>query len=70
LKKKLLDCLNKINDANTRHARVLNLHYQGFIVREICEKLKLTRNGVYILLSRSRTMLKNCLERGDVFRNE
>jgi len=70
LKKTLLDCLRKINDTNNRHARVLNLHFQGFIVREICEKLKLTRNGVYILLSRARTMLKNCLERGDVFQNE
>ena len=66
LKKTMLDCLRKINEVYKRHARVLNLHYQGFPVPEMCEKLKLTRNGIYILLSRARTLLKKCLEKGDI----
>jgi RNA polymerase sigma factor (sigma-70 family) len=64
--RQLLDCLKKVSSKNMRHARILNMHYQGFSVNEICGKLKLTRNGMYILLSRARSLLKLCLEKGDV----
>ena len=62
LKRRLLNCLRKINEANIRHARILNFSYQGFDMNQICEKLQLTRNGAYILLSRARTKLKICME--------
>ena len=65
-KRRLLDCLKKVNQTNTRHARILNLHYQGYTVTDICGKFKITRNNVYIILSRARLMLKVCLEKGDV----
>ncbi len=62
LKRRLLNCLKKINEANIRHARILNFSYQGFDMEQICRKLKMTRNGAYILLSRARAKLKTCLE--------
>jgi RNA polymerase sigma-70 factor (ECF subfamily) len=63
LKRRLLECLQKVNEQNIRHARILNLKYQGFKFKDICEKLKLSRNGAYILLSRARQALKECLDR-------
>ena len=65
LKLKLLDCLRKIHAANRRHARILNLRYQGYDTEEICSKIGITRNNVYIILSRARSMLKQCLETED-----
>lgn len=62
LKRQLLNCLKKINEANIRHARILNFSYQGYDMEKICEKLKLTKNGAYILLSRARAKLKICME--------
>ena len=66
LKKQLIFCLKKISGANTRHARILVLIYQGFNMSEICEKLSVTKNAAYITLSRARSMLRVCLEKGDI----
>lgn len=66
LKRRLLECLKKVSGVNRRHARILNLRYQGFSTEDICGKLGVTRNNVYILLSRARSMLKLCLEEGDI----
>ncbi len=65
-KRRLLNCLKLISIKNIRCARVLNMHYQGFSVSEICDKLRLTRNSMYILLSRARSLLKLCLEKGEI----
>ena len=65
LKHKLLDCLRKIHSANQRHARILNLRYQGYRTEEICSRMGITSNNVYIILSRARSMLKRCLENED-----
>lgn len=62
LKRRLLACLGKIKG---KHARILNLHYQGYTTNEICEKLDLKPGNFYVLLSRARTMLELCLEEGD-----
>ncbi len=64
LKRKLLDCLRQISRGNRRHARILTLRYQGFSAEEICDKLRITRNNAYIILSRARAMLKRCLKEG------
>ena len=64
LRLKLLDCLNKLNTANTQHARIVNLRYQGYTIEDICEKLKIRRNNVYKSLSRARAMIMQCLETG------
>ena len=64
LQSQLLDCLKKVGDTNQRHARILGLHHQGYNIDEICDRLKMTKNGFYIALSRARKMLEICLETG------
>ena len=66
IKRQLLDCIRKLGQVNNRHARVVNLRYQGYSTEEICERLDVTRNNLYIILSRARSMLKLCLEKGNV----
>lgn len=66
LKSRLLECLKKICRENSRQARILNLHYQGYSVEEICARLNLTKNGMYIILHRARTMMKTCLDTGAI----
>lgn len=66
MKRQLLDCLQKVNEVNVRHARILNFIHQGFAIEQICRIMKITRNNAYILLSRARAMLKKCLEKGDI----
>jgi RNA polymerase sigma factor (sigma-70 family) len=66
LKTKLLGCLKKVGGANARFARILNLHYHGFTTDEICGKLDITRNHFYVILSRARSMLAQCLAKGDI----
>ncbi len=66
LTRKLRECLEKINKANNRYARILNLSYLGFSSAEICQKIGVTRNNAFSLLFRARSMLKHCLEFGDI----
>lgn len=66
LRTRLLDCLRKIHGANSFHARALNLHYQGYSTEEICAKLGIASNNFYVMLSRARTMLRVCIEKGDI----
>ena len=66
LEARLLACLRGLNKVNSRHARILNLHYQGYSVTEICTRLGLTRTNFYTILSRARNMLGACLEKGEI----
>lgn len=66
IKRRLLDCFKKISEVNNRYARILNLRYQGYSTEEVCTRLNATRNTVYILLTRARSMLKFCLEHGEI----
>ncbi|HUU44538.1 MAG TPA: sigma-70 family RNA polymerase sigma factor [Acidobacteriota bacterium] len=66
LKRRLLDCLVRIGRQNRKYARILNLHYQGYTTGEVCRRLDLTENYSYVLLSRARSMLAECLDRGDI----
>jgi len=66
LKRILLKCLRAVSEINNRYARVLNFCYQGFVPDEICQKLRLNKNNYYSMLSRARTMLETCLEKGEV----
>ena len=63
---RIIECLNKINMSHPLYARVLNLSYQGYTTREICQRLKIKPNYLYVILNRGRSMLKRCLERGDI----
>lgn len=66
LKRKLIDCMKKLLRAYKRHARVLNLKYQGYKTDEICDRLDISSNHFYVIISRARSMLKHCLEKGDI----
>jgi len=66
LKAKLKECLKKLNAVFGKHARILNLRYQGYSTGEICQRMSLTPNNFYVILSRARSMLKNCLESGEI----
>lgn len=63
---RLLDCLRKILESNARYARALNFHYQGYSVADICQKLDVTDSNFYSVLSRARSMLEQCLDKGDI----
>jgi RNA polymerase sigma-70 factor (ECF subfamily) len=60
----LIECLRKVIRSIPRYARILSLSYQGYESGEICDRMRITKNNLYSLLSRSRTTLKKCLETG------
>ena len=60
----LLDCLAKIGRTNRTFARALSLKFQGYAAEEICRKLEVTPGNFYVIVSRARSLLKKCLERG------
>ena len=66
LNDQLKKCLKKILKKNANYGRILNLHYQGYQTDEICEQLQLTSSNAYSILSRARSLLKLCLEKGDI----
>ena len=65
LLRKLLGCLRKISASDNRYARILNFHYQGYGTDEICRRMGLTATNFYTILSRARSLLKQCLEKGE-----
>ncbi|MEE8575621.1 MAG: RNA polymerase sigma factor [candidate division Zixibacteria bacterium] len=66
LENSLLDCLRKMGKVNSRYARILNLKYQGHSAADICSRLQIKPNNLYVLLHRARTQLKNCLDDGEL----
>jgi RNA polymerase sigma factor (sigma-70 family) len=60
----LIGCLRKINRKYPRYVRVLNLVHHGYSTEEICSKLNVKPNYFYVILSRGRKMLKECIEKG------
>jgi len=68
LKMKLLDCLRKVGSTNRRYARILNLHQIGFSRKEVCQRLGMHLQQSYMVMSRARAMLRECLEKGDISR--
>ncbi len=63
---KLKECLQKVVKNNSRYARILVNCYQGFTPDEICDKIGLTKANFYSILSRARSLLKHCLDKGDI----
>jgi len=66
LMEQLIDCFRRVSMKNRRQARILNLHFQGYSTKEICSRIELTRTNMYSLLSRARSMLELCLEKGNL----
>jgi len=65
LRSRLLSCLKKVGSANRMYARIINLHHFGFTQDEICRKLGVKLEHSYVIMSRARMKLKECLEKGD-----
>ncbi len=61
----LINCFRKVCMNNRRQARILNLHFQGYSTEEICSRFGLTRSNMYSLLSRARSLLELCLDKGN-----
>jgi RNA polymerase sigma-70 factor (ECF subfamily) len=61
---RLIKCFREISKYNKDYARVLNLKYQGFSVEEICAKMNITPNNLYVILSRARSILRLCVDKG------
>ena len=66
LKRQLIQCLKKIIKKNPVYARVLNFVHQGYQTEEICKRIIVTPNNFYVILKRGRSMLQNCLKRGEI----
>jgi len=65
LKTRLMACLRKLHATNPLHARIVNLHYQGFEPAEVCARLNITANHRRVALCRARAMLDACLKKGE-----
>lgn len=64
--RKLLNCVRLLISEHPQQARVLNLHYLGYTTQEICDRLNISSNNLYQILCRTRSLLKHCLEKGDM----
>ncbi|MFH2035876.1 MAG: RNA polymerase sigma factor [Candidatus Zixiibacteriota bacterium] len=62
LKLQLIRCLKRLSENKPKYARILNLHYQGYSVEEVCRQLGITPSNSYVILSRARILLVKCLE--------
>ena len=63
-KRRLMDCLKKLIKSNRRYARVLNFAHQGYDTDEICQRMAIKSNHLYVTLNRGRKMLNDCLNGG------
>lgn len=63
---RLLGCVQKVRRNNPKYGQAVLLHYQGFTTDEVCAKLGVTSQNFYMILSRARSMLKRCLETGEI----
>jgi RNA polymerase sigma factor (sigma-70 family) len=63
---RLLRCLRQIILRNPLYARVLNFVYQGYSTEEICRRLDINSNYLYVALNRARKMMRSCLEKNKV----
>lgn len=66
IRRMLIDCLSKVVKINRRYGRALNLIHQGYRTDEICKRLSMSRNYLYVTLNRARSMLRLCLKTGEV----
>jgi DNA-directed RNA polymerase specialized sigma24 family protein len=64
LRRRLVECFKQLVRVNRRFARVLNLSHQGYLADEICGRMRITLSNLYSIMSRGRSLLKQCLESG------
>jgi RNA polymerase sigma factor (sigma-70 family) len=63
---RILDCFRKLSRRNKMYARIINFSYQGYNVPDICKRVGLTRTNFYSILSRSRSLLMQCIKKGEI----
>jgi len=63
---RLIDCFRKVGKTNRRQARILNLHFLGYKTDEICSRMKISRTNMYSILSRARSLMELCLDKGKI----
>jgi RNA polymerase sigma factor (sigma-70 family) len=66
LRRNLIECLRRLAKSHLSYARVLNLVHQGFTTGEICSRLRITPNQMYVTLSRGRSLMEECLDTGRI----
>ncbi|SYZ73287.1 putative RpoE family DNA-directed RNA polymerase sigma subunit [Candidatus Zixiibacteriota bacterium] len=64
LRQVIIRCLRKLHRAYPRYMRAINLSHQGYGTEEICRRMSITPNHLYVMLNRCRNMLKECIESG------
>jgi len=57
----VVECLSKLIASFPRYARALNLAHQGFETGDICQKMGIKPNNLYVILNRGRRFMKECL---------
>ncbi|PKK85094.1 MAG: hypothetical protein CVT49_00705 [candidate division Zixibacteria bacterium HGW-Zixibacteria-1] len=57
----LIKCLKKLVDSFPRYARVINLVQLGYNTNEICGRMDISRNNLYVLLNRGRKIMRDCV---------
>lgn len=62
----LLNCLERLHEWNSRYARVVVLASRGYKAPEISKSLGVSTATLYVLLSRARARLRQCLETGEI----
>ncbi|MEZ5359781.1 MAG: RNA polymerase sigma factor [Candidatus Zixiibacteriota bacterium] len=60
---KIKNCLQKVIKTNSRYGRILVNCYHGYSPDEICDRVGLTKTNFYSILSRARSLLKQCLDK-------
>jgi RNA polymerase sigma-70 factor (ECF subfamily) len=65
LEQEILKCIKKLFKVNPRFAKILVLVYRGYKVEEVCDRFGITKNNYYTILSRARSMIKSCLDKGE-----
>ena len=66
LRSQLVECFRKLCRANLRYARALNFCYQGYDSTEVGQRMGISVGNLYVMLSRARSLLELCLEKGDI----
>lgn len=66
LSRAMIACVKKLSRSNIRYARILLLVFNGYKTAEICAKLGVTPNVLYVSANRGRSLLKACLDGKEV----
>lgn len=61
----LINCLKKVMFSKPQFARALNLVQLGYTTDEICVRMNVKRNHLYVILNRARNLLTKCLAGGN-----